>query len=524
MERHEQIVAGVAEQIQQFHQLSQPYRIFHGSSNSTRPRHDPRRQNIIDVSALSHVLSVNTETLTALVEPNVPMDRLVEATLPHGVVPPVVMEFPGITAGGGFSGSSAESSSFRHGFFNDNINFVEMVLPSGEVVRASPSERADLFHGAAGALGTLGTVTLMELRLVKASSFVKTTYHRTESIDESIKLIESKTTDFGYDYLDGILFSRDHGVIVSGEMVDDIPPGHEPRTFSGAGDPWFYMHVEEITKNLPESASTLIEYVPLGEYLFRYDRAGFWVGRQGYTYFKCVPFNRFFRWLLDDFSHTRTLYHALHASGVSSQFVVQDLGLPYSTAGKFIDFVEDKLAIWPLWLCPLRAAQTPTFHPVTAHDSTEKSNASLLDEKAVSSSTGNSLSSPMLNIGVWGWGPSECDAFLRANRELEDELVRLGGRKWLYAHTYYSEAEFWRVYDRPWYESLRQKYKATSLPSVYDKVKIDVDAKRKKMESETWVAGITSRWPVGGLWGMWLAWRSGDIGCHREAQWKFKQS
>ena len=46
------------------------------------------------------------------------MDALVAATLPHALLPLVVMEFPGITVGGGFSGTSGESSSFRHGPFD----------------------------------------------------------------------------------------------------------------------------------------------------------------------------------------------------------------------------------------------------------------------------------------------------------------------------------------------------------------------------------------------------------------------
>jgi FAD/FMN-containing dehydrogenase len=60
-------------------------------------------------------------------EPNVPMDLLVEETLKYGLVPPVVMEFSGITAGGGYAGTSGESSSFKHGFFHRTINYVEMV-------------------------------------------------------------------------------------------------------------------------------------------------------------------------------------------------------------------------------------------------------------------------------------------------------------------------------------------------------------------------------------------------------------
>lgn len=53
---------------------------------------DPR--TVVDTSRLNHVVSVDVEKMTALVEPNVPMDRLVEETLKYGLVPPVVMEFP----------------------------------------------------------------------------------------------------------------------------------------------------------------------------------------------------------------------------------------------------------------------------------------------------------------------------------------------------------------------------------------------------------------------------------------------
>lgn len=51
-----------------------------------------------------------------------------------------------------------------------------------------------------------------------------------------------------------------------------------------------------------------------------------------------LPFHRWTRWFLDDFLHTHMLYKALHASGHSKQFVVQDLALPYATATEFIDF------------------------------------------------------------------------------------------------------------------------------------------------------------------------------------------
>lgn len=513
MDRHAQAVQDIATAVRNFFKLGESYRVFHGSSNSTRPRHGAN-QNVVDISMLSSVLSVDVKRQTCLVEPNVPMDRLIEATMVYGLVPPVVMEFPGITAGGGFSGTSGESSSFRHGFFNETINWVEMILGNGDIVKASEEERTDLFHGAAGAAGTLGITTLMELRLVEAKQFVKTTYRKTNCTADAISGIKREIENPQVDYVDGILYSNDHGVIVTGELTNEKPTGYPVQTFSHASDPWFYLHVQDKTRHLSPS-STLTEYVPLGEYLFRYDRAGFWVGRQGYTYFKVVPFNKFFRWLLDDYSHTRTLYHALHASRISSQFVVQDVALPYDTAETFIDWVDGELGVWPLWLCPLKGCSTPTFHPVTL----SKNPGSEEDAEKQKSGTPG-MSQPMLNVGVWGWGPKDYGEFISKNRGLENQLMKLGGRKWLYAHTYYPEEEFWSIYGRCWYQALREKYFATTLPTAYDKVNVDIRAKWKN-QKQNWVSWL-STWPIGGLYGMFLATFSGDIGLHRKAKWKYK--
>uniref|UniRef100_A0A0B7KGQ0 Uncharacterized protein n=1 Tax=Bionectria ochroleuca TaxID=29856 RepID=A0A0B7KGQ0_BIOOC len=385
---------------------------------------------------------------------------------------------------------------------------------NGDIVRASRQERQDLFHGAAGAAGTLGIVTLMEVRLVEAKKLVKTAYRKVTAVSDAAAEVQSQTKNSDVDYVDGIMFSKDHSVIITGQLTDAMPTGGTLRTFSNAHDPWFYMHVSDRTRDLAPAA-TIVEYVPLGEYLFRYDRAGFWVGRQGYTYFKMIPFTKFFRWLLDDYSHTRTLYHALHASGVSSQFVVQDLALPYETADGFINWVNQELGIWPLWLCPLRKSPLPSFHPVTRPQTTKP----LVCGDKVTSGTTN-MSRPMLNIGVWGWGPRDFEAFIAKNRQLESTLKALGGRKWLYSHTYYTEEEFWAEYDRPWYQALREKYFATTLPTIYDKVKVEPLAEGNS--PNRWTKSWLSTWPIGGLYGMILATLSGDIGFHRRATWRHK--
>jgi len=437
-DRHKQDVTQIASQVQAFFKQKKPFRIFHGSTNSTRIL-SFKRGEMLDMSKFDRILSVNKSKRTAIVEPNVPMDKLVNHTLKYGLVPPVIMEFPGITVGGGIQGGAGESSSYKWGCFNQTFNWYEMVLADGKVVKASPTKNADLFYGTAGSYGTLGAMTAGEIQLVPAQKYVRVTYIPVDSFDNATKTIDTAIAK-NHDFIDGIMFARDQGVIMVGDMTDEIM-GSIQR-FSRAHDPWFYLHAQKMTRDQP-----VTETVPLRDYLFRYDRGAFWVGRFAFELFG-VAFTRFNRWLLNPILHTRKLYQALQESGASQQHVVQDLALPRDKAVKFMEFVDSTLDVYPLWLCPLRPD----------------------DQSPLQS---NNLATPMvINVGVWGSRIESYDAFLSANRAIEKQLKKLGGKKWFYAHSYYSESEFWSIYDKSAYDDLRTKYHASHLPNIFDKIRV----------------------------------------------------
>ena len=518
-DEHAAAVAAIAADVAHFHAHGTKYRIFHGSTNSTRPR--PAGPTV-DTSPLRRVLRVDRSVKRALVEPNVPMDRLVEATLAVGLVPPVVTEFPGITAGGAYAGTAGESSSFRDGYFSDNVERVEMVLADGSAVSCSREERPDLFAGAAGAVGTLGVTTLLELRLREAKKFVLTTYHPVRGIEDAAEKIKEMSANEELDYLDGIMFSRESGAIITGRLTDKPPTGTRVQCFSSAGDPWFFMHVRDrlFSGNTSSAAShPVTEAIPLAEYLFRYDRGGFWVGLEAFSYFNFVPFNSYTRWFLDDFLHTRMMYAAFHASGQSARFIVQDLALPFETAPQFAQWTYDSFGIFPLWLCPLMATPGPDFHPRALRH--REGMQEISGPSTTKAPGGEEL---LLNIGLWGPGPQARGPFVDLNKRLEAKLLELGGTKWLYAHTYYSEDEFWRIYDKKWYDELRERYGATSLPNVWEKVRVDLGAQDRQEKEMSglgpWGAQLRNQWPLGGLWGVANAIKSGSWRDARASRWK----
>lgn len=435
---HAQKVKKIADEVTQFYRNKRPFHIFHGSTNSTRIQHF-NKATTIDASSLNEILEINTKTMIATVEPNVPMDKLVRATLQSGLVPAVVMEFPGITVGGGIAGVAGESSSFRYGVFAQICANIEIITPNGRALTASPHKNSDLYYGIGGSFGTLGVITAVDVRMMPAKRYVNLTYLPVASFRDAIDTIMRETKK-KHDYIDGIMFAIDRGVIMVGTLSNEKV--NKVRRFSRGIDEWFYLHAAK------QAGAIATESIPLVDYLFRYDRGAFWVGRYAFKLLG-VPFDRLTRWVLNPVLHTRKLYEALQASGASQQHVVQDVGLPLDSASAngFLNFVDSDLGIYPLWLCPIKSASATSPFQL------------------------NTMKTPMcINIGIWGDMIPNHDTFMRINRTLEHRLMQLGGKKWFYAHAYYTEQEFWKIYDRSWYDRLRHKYHAEHLPSVYDKV------------------------------------------------------
>jgi delta24-sterol reductase len=221
-----------------------------------------------------------------------------------------------------------------------------------------------------------------------------------------------------------------------------------------------------------------------------------------------VPFIWLTRVLLDYFMHTRIMYHALHASGYTDRYIIQDIAFPAGNAATFAEYVDEKFGIYPLWLCPLRRdGRSSMGHPKP------------YDGAVNGKEAGSTYDGDYINVGVWGPHPSNESGYVRANRDIEARMRELGGLKWLYSRVFYTEDEWWQVYDKPRYEALRHKFNASSLPSIWDKVK---DRGRKEDVGTGW-QGVLKRVVKSnsfssGLYGIYKAMRGGDYMLKRKAQ------
>jgi delta24-sterol reductase len=495
---HADAVEALSKEVASFHKSHTPFRINHGSTNSTRVR-DPNTPQLF-IAHLDHIISIDVTSKTAIVEPNVPLDALLSESLKSGLMPPVVMEFPGITVGGGFSGASGESTSRKEGLFDCTIEEVEMVLGNGHAVRAvKGAENAELFDAARCSLGTLGVVTLLKVRLTEAQDSVLLSYEKKCSVKATIdRIVElCDREDTGLDFIEGLLYSRMEGVLITGRRVAAESPEVRHlsrRRFDRAIDPWFYRHA----KDLPPTHS---EIVPMESYLFRYDRGAFWGGETVFRYFG-LPHNWLTRFIFNPITKTRAIYRAMLASGSADYAIVQDLVVPVETSEAFVDYVAEDLQIWPLWICPMRKkVEDGDIWGWPFWKDTCATNGNVC--KITAGSSKQFKSELTLNIGVWGAADSDLVECYRINRRLEERLRELRGMKVPYAAAFYTEDEFWGLYDRERYEALRKRWHAEALPSIYDKIKRSEQQEKELEMKDEEPMPLSERllwiWPLGGL-------------------------
>ncbi len=84
------------------------------------------------------------------------------------------------------------------------------------------------------------------------------------------------------DSVEGIMYSLNEGVIMSGEFVDACPPGSKINRFGRWYKPWFHRHVETYLnssnkKKACEKEDDMTEYMPTYDFFHRHNRSYFWI-------------------------------------------------------------------------------------------------------------------------------------------------------------------------------------------------------------------------------------------------------
>jgi FAD/FMN-containing dehydrogenase len=178
----------------------------------------------LDLSAFDHVLSLDTAAAILEVEGLATFERVVDATLAHGLVPPITPELKHITIGGAIVGIGIESNGFRHGFVHDAMLEADVLLPSGQVVLATPDNaHAALFHALPNSYGTLGYILRARIRLIPAAPYVHLHTTMLHSVDDLLAQMRSATEREDVDFVEGLLFDERRAYLMVSRFVPQAP-------------------------------------------------------------------------------------------------------------------------------------------------------------------------------------------------------------------------------------------------------------------------------------------------------------
>lgn len=378
---------------------------------------DLRRKNEqLDISALNEILEIDPRGKTCTAEAGVTFVELISATLRHGLVPLVVPELKTISIGGAVSGCSVESRSFKVGGFHDTCLEYEVITARGDVLTCAPDhENSLLFQMMHGTFGTLGILSRLKFKLMPAKSFVRMRYEKHRSLADYQAAIWRHYQTQDVEFMDGIIHSLSELVLCVGEFADEAP----------------YTNRYDWTKVYFQSTRERSEdYLTTPHYLFRYDHGvtnvhpRSWLGRLCFA-----PF----------FGSTQLLrlaemFHRFLSRDKPT--ITLDVFVPFAKVAEFFSWYTKEFRHFPLWCVPYRCPRPYAWLSAERFPCRDERDKLFLD------------------IAIYGM---EQRGDRNYHKLMEEKLLELGGLKTLISHNYFSEEDFWKIWNRPNYEKLKQR-------------------------------------------------------------------
>lgn len=146
----------------------------------------------IESLGLDRMLAFDPETGVLTCESGVILADIIRAMLPRGWFPSVTPGTRLVTIGGMIAADVHGKNHHGAGSFCDHLDWVDLQIAPGEVLRCSRTENAELFAATCGGLGLTGVVLRAAFRLLRVeTSMIRQKTLHAANLDEAITQLEA---------------------------------------------------------------------------------------------------------------------------------------------------------------------------------------------------------------------------------------------------------------------------------------------------------------------------------------------
>jgi FAD/FMN-containing dehydrogenase len=146
----------------------------------------------IDMTRLNRLLSFDKSTGLLVAEAGVALSDIIDVFLPQGFFPPVTPGTKYVSLGGMIAADVHGKNHHNAGSVGNFIDWLDIVGPSGQIMRCSRDENSELFEHSIGGMGLTGVILRAAIRLKPVEScWIKQKTIACANLDELFQGFES---------------------------------------------------------------------------------------------------------------------------------------------------------------------------------------------------------------------------------------------------------------------------------------------------------------------------------------------
>ncbi|PRQ03968.1 FAD-binding protein [Enhygromyxa salina] len=144
--------------------------VARGSGHSVFGQSQVQDGCVVDMRAIRHVA---IEGDVAVVGAGATWAELTQHSLEHGMIPPVLTDYAGLSIGGTLSVGGIGAGSVVHGAQTDQVIELSVLVANGELIHCAANHEVELFDAMRGGLGQVGIIVAAKLKLIAAHTHAR---------------------------------------------------------------------------------------------------------------------------------------------------------------------------------------------------------------------------------------------------------------------------------------------------------------------------------------------------------------